>query len=102
MGLEVGGDKDAQILYHRIGTNQCMSPYISYALVDRRLDVAEDILVIKNADQPEWLWGAAVSVDGRWLELSISQDSSRVCSSVPLITPLTKLEIEKYALAGRP
>ncbi|KAF8495236.1 prolyl oligopeptidase [Russula emetica] len=60
-GLEVGGDKDAQIFYHRIGSNQ-----------------SEDILVIKNSDQPEWLWSAAISeVDGRWLELYISRDSSR-------------------------
>lgn len=55
------GDKDAQLLYHKIGTHQ-----------------SEDLLVMKNLDQPEWLWGAAVSeVDGRWLELSVSKDTSR-------------------------
>lgn len=30
-GAEVGGDKDAQLLYHRIGTDQCMPPFMSYA-----------------------------------------------------------------------
>lgn len=45
-------------------------------------DVAEDILVMENPQQPEWLWGAAISEgDGRWLELLISQDTSRVCFS---------------------
>ncbi|KAH9978264.1 prolyl oligopeptidase [Lactifluus volemus] len=58
---KVGRDQDAQLLYHRIGTDQ-----------------SEDILVIKNPDQPEWLWGVGVSeVDGQWLELSISRDTSR-------------------------
>jgi hypothetical protein len=34
---------------------------------------------MKNPDQPEWLWGVAVSeVDGRWLELHVSRDTSRV------------------------
>ena len=34
---------------------------------------------MENPDQPEWRWGAAVSeVDGRWLELSVSGDTSRV------------------------
>src|SRR5712672_3436370 len=48
--------------------------------------VAEDILVMKNPDQPEWLWGAAISeVDGRWLELYISRDTSRVCFSVLVV-----------------
>ncbi|KAI0294865.1 prolyl oligopeptidase [Multifurca ochricompacta] len=54
-------DKDAQLFYHRVRTNQ-----------------SEDVLVVKNPDQPEWLWGAAISeVDGRWLELSVSRDTSR-------------------------
>ncbi|KAI9511293.1 prolyl oligopeptidase [Russula earlei] len=61
VGLEVGGDKDAGLFYHRIGTDQ-----------------SEDILVIDNPDQPEWLWGAGISeIDGRWLELYISRDTSR-------------------------
>lgn len=56
-----GGDKDAQLLYHKIGTHQ-----------------SEDLLVMENPHQPEWLWGAGVSeVDGRWLELSVSRDTSR-------------------------
>lgn len=47
---------------------------------DLKLHAAEDLLVMENPNQPEWLWGAAVSeVDGRWLELSVSRDTSRVC-----------------------
>ncbi|KAF8266710.1 prolyl oligopeptidase [Lactarius quietus] len=56
-----GGDRDAQLRYHKIGTHQ-----------------SEDLLVMENPNQPEWLWGAGVSeVDGRWLELSVSRDTSR-------------------------
>jgi hypothetical protein len=59
------------------------------------LHVAEDVLVMENPDQPEWLWGAAVSVDGRWLELSVSRDTSRVRSTfsvddLDLLTVLQK------------
>jgi len=60
-GSDIGGDKDAELVYHKIGTDQ-----------------SEDILVMKNPSQPEWLWGAVISeVDGRWLELYISRDTSR-------------------------
>jgi hypothetical protein len=41
-----------------------------------------------NPDQPEWLWGAAVSeVDGRWLELYVSRDTSRVRFTMLSIAP---------------
>jgi hypothetical protein len=40
---------------------------------------ADDILVIKDPEHPDWMWSAAVSeVDGRYLELTVSKDSSRV------------------------
>jgi len=40
---------------------------------------AEDILVVKDPEHPDWMWTAAVSeLDGRYLELYISKDSSRV------------------------
>ena len=70
-------------------TNVCLLVYLTPFLIDD--PTAEDILVIKNSDQPEWLWGAGISeVDGRWLELYISRDSSRVCFSVPLVFSLTR------------
>jgi len=41
---------------------------------------------MENPDQREWMWGAAVSeVDGRWLELYVSRDTSRVWFSILLI-----------------
>jgi hypothetical protein len=34
---------------------------------------------MKNPEEPEWMWGASVSeVDGRWLMLYASRDTSRV------------------------
>ena len=73
------GDKDAQLLYHKIGTHQG-TPYLRIGPTELSLHAAEDLLVMENPDQPEWLWGVAVSeVDGRWLELSVSRDTSRVC-----------------------
>jgi hypothetical protein len=56
---------------------------------DLRPHVAEDLLVMENPDQPEWLWGAGISeVDGRWLELSVSRDTSRVCRSTSSVDSL--------------
>jgi len=31
----VGGDKDSQLFYHRVGTDQCMPHYMPYVLLDR-------------------------------------------------------------------
>lgn len=31
-----------------------------------------------NPENPDWMWSAQVSLDGRYLELYISKDSSRV------------------------
>ena len=84
-------------------TRVCLSSYTSYALLDQWSDAAEDILVIENSNQPEWTWGPSISrEDGRWLKLYIYRDCSRVCFTVLLILRRSKLEIEKYALAGRP
>lgn len=44
------------------------------------LPTAEDILVYKDESEPEWFWGADVTEDdGRYLMMSISKDTSRVC-----------------------
>lgn len=63
-------------------------------LTDLKSHVAEDLLVMENPDQPEWLWGAGVSeADGRWLELSVSKDTSRVrCSTFSLDDLLTGVQ----------
>lgn len=41
---------------------------------------AEDILIVKDDTHPDWMWYMGVSeVDGRYLILSVSQDTARVC-----------------------
>lgn len=41
---------------------------------------AEDILIVKDDAHPDWMWHIDVSeVDGRYLILSVSQDTARVC-----------------------
>lgn len=60
-GTETTDDKDAMLYYHRIGTPQ-----------------SQDTLVMKDAEHPEWMWGASVSeVDGRYLFLDIVQDTGK-------------------------
>lgn len=59
-GTETDQDGDAMLMYHRIGTPQ-----------------SEDILVMINPENPEWMWSAQVSLDGRYLELYITKDTSR-------------------------
>ncbi|KAH7907477.1 prolyl oligopeptidase [Hygrophoropsis aurantiaca] len=59
-GTETTDDKDAMLYYHKIGTPQ-----------------SEDILVVKDAEHPEWMWGASVSeVDGKYLYLDVSRDTA--------------------------
>lgn len=60
-GIETVDDKNAMIYYHAVGTPQ-----------------SEDILVVKDAEHPEWMWGAEVSeLDGRYLYLSVVRDTAR-------------------------
>ncbi|KZV73550.1 prolyl oligopeptidase [Peniophora sp. CONT] len=60
-GTETEGDRDAMLYYHRVGTAQ-----------------SEDVLVMRDAEHPTYMWHASVSeVDGRWLYLYTSKDTSR-------------------------
>ncbi|EIW79415.1 hypothetical protein CONPUDRAFT_60260 [Coniophora puteana RWD-64-598 SS2] len=60
-GTETTDDKNAMLYYHRIGTPQ-----------------SDDILVLKNPDEPEWRWGAYISeLDGRYLYVSIGWTTAR-------------------------
>lgn len=61
-GTETNKDLNAMICYHRLGTPQ-----------------AEDILVWKDDENPEWLFGTQVtkSDDGKYLALYISKDTAR-------------------------
>ncbi|EPT03158.1 hypothetical protein FOMPIDRAFT_1035541 [Fomitopsis schrenkii] len=60
-GTETDTDNNAMLYYHRIGTPQ-----------------SEDILIVKDDTHPDWMWYMGVSeVDGRYLILSVSQDTAR-------------------------
>ncbi|KAH7890841.1 prolyl oligopeptidase [Phlebopus sp. FC_14] len=60
-GTETTDDRDAMLYYHRIGTSQ-----------------SEDVLVMKDAEHPEWMWGTSVSeLDGRYVFLSVARDTAR-------------------------
>ena len=39
---------------------------------------ADDILVMKDAANPEWMWHPEVTLDGKYVVLSVKRDSSRV------------------------
>ncbi|KAL1747799.1 prolyl oligopeptidase [Schizophyllum fasciatum] len=68
-------DKDAMIYYHRVGTDQ-----------------SADILVHKDGEHPEWMFGTAVSSrDGRYLMMSTSKDTTR--NNLLWIADLEKNEI---------
>ena len=50
------------LCYHRVGTSQ-----------------DDDILVMKDPNNPHFLWGSAVSErDGRYLIVTVRKDTSRV------------------------
>ncbi|KAG9092555.1 hypothetical protein FRC06_011880, partial [Ceratobasidium sp. 370] len=60
-GTETDEDKFAKLYYHRLGTSQ-----------------EDDILVMKNDDEPNYMWGTSVtSPDGRYLALYVSRDTAR-------------------------
>ncbi|KAI0044903.1 prolyl oligopeptidase [Auriscalpium vulgare] len=51
-------DKNAELYYHKIGTNQ-----------------SEDKLIMNNPDEPEWMWD--LRFRGRWSILTIFRDTAR-------------------------
>ncbi|KIK99823.1 hypothetical protein PAXRUDRAFT_30278 [Paxillus rubicundulus Ve08.2h10] len=60
-GTETTDDKDAMLYYHKVGTSQ-----------------SEDLLVMRDAEHREWMWGASVSeLDGKYVFLSVSRDTAR-------------------------
>lgn len=66
--------------------------------------IAHDILVLKDVEHPEWMWGASISeVDGRYLFIDIVKDTGRVCARClfSLTGALTVPCPEKLALGGR-
>ncbi|KAI5122174.1 hypothetical protein M0805_007071 [Coniferiporia weirii] len=73
-GIDTDKDQDAMLMYHRIGTPQ-----------------SEDILVMKDASNPEYMWGPQVTLDGKYLALYTSKDTSR--KHLLWITDLTENQI---------
>ncbi|KAG5642611.1 hypothetical protein DXG03_002481 [Asterophora parasitica] len=59
-GIETGGDINATVYYHRVGTPQ-----------------SEDILIYKDAQNPEWMFSADITDDGKYIILYTMKDSSR-------------------------
>lgn len=67
------------VYYHRIGTSQCIvcPPFPSCPSFDTPA-LAEDILVHEDRENPEWIFGAEVTEDGKYVALYIMRDTSRV------------------------
>lgn len=76
-GTEVDKDLDFMLMYHRIGTPQCRrkTPDPSYGAESF---IAKDILVMKDASNREYMWSAQTTLDGRYVILYTSKDTSRV------------------------
>ncbi|KAG8840264.1 hypothetical protein FRB91_006361, partial [Serendipita sp. 411] len=59
-GTETEVDRNAMLMYHRLGTPQ-----------------SEDVLVWKDDENPEWLFGAQATEDGKYIALYTHKDTSR-------------------------
>ncbi|KAG5649915.1 hypothetical protein H0H81_001511 [Sphagnurus paluster] len=59
-GIETGGDVNAMVYYHRVGTPQ-----------------SEDILIYRDETNPEWMWSVDITEDGKYIVLYTMKDSSR-------------------------
>ncbi|KAK4057924.1 hypothetical protein OIO90_001143 [Microbotryomycetes sp. JL221] len=59
-GTETDSDLNAMLYYHKVGTSQ-----------------DKDILVHKDPDHPEWMFGASVTDDGRYAVMYTSKDTGR-------------------------
>ncbi|KAF5372042.1 hypothetical protein D9615_008071 [Tricholomella constricta] len=59
-GIETGGDINAMVYYHRVGTPQ-----------------SEDIMIYSDKQNPEWMWSVDISDDGKYIIMYTMKDSSR-------------------------
>ncbi|KAI5474986.1 prolyl oligopeptidase [Pseudohyphozyma bogoriensis] len=59
-GTETDQDLNAMVYYHRVGTTQ-----------------AEDVLILKDPEHPEWMFGVGATDDGRYLTCHSSKDTGR-------------------------
>ncbi|GAA5931240.1 hypothetical protein JCM1841_000871 [Sporobolomyces salmonicolor] len=73
-GTETDADLNAMLYYHRVGTPQ-----------------SEDVLVHKDPEHPEWMFGAGATEDGRYVIMTASKDTAR--SNLLWIADLQESEI---------
>ncbi|MBW0493637.1 hypothetical protein O181_033352 [Austropuccinia psidii MF-1] len=59
-GTETGADLNAMLYFHKLGEPQ-----------------ENDILILKDPDNPSYMWGAEVTKDGRYLVVTTSKDTGR-------------------------
>lgn len=69
--------------------------------------LAQDVLVMKDSEHGEWMWAASISeLDGRYLFLSVSRDTARVCifpsHRVVHVNQHRWMHTEKSTLGGGP
>lgn len=58
-GTETDSDLNAMVYYHRVGTKQ-----------------DQDVLIHKDAEHPEWMFGCGSTDDGRYITMSSSKDTA--------------------------
>lgn len=59
LGTETDTAQNAMLFFHQIGTNQ-----------------EDDVLIMKDEEHPDWMFGSAVTEDGKYLIMSSSKDTS--------------------------
>lgn len=69
------------IYYHQIGTLQCSKEFLNY-FSERSLTIfvliADDILVYRDKEHPEWMFSIDVTEDGKYLVMRVLKDCARV------------------------
>lgn len=60
-GTETDKLKNQRIYYHRVGTKQ-----------------EEDTLVYEDLTQPEWMFDATVTNDGKYMLIGVAKDTNRI------------------------
>ncbi|KAG0144673.1 hypothetical protein CROQUDRAFT_47007 [Cronartium quercuum f. sp. fusiforme G11] len=59
-GTEIGADLNAMLYFHKLGDPQ-----------------EKDTLILKDPENPEYMWGAEVTLDGKYLVITTSKDTGR-------------------------
>lgn len=59
LGTDTDTSQNPMLFYHKLGTKQ-----------------EEDVLIMKDEDHPDWMFGSSITDDGRYLMLGMSKDTS--------------------------